>query len=326
MADSFLAYQNPTVTDKKLDSETLTVGANTVERERVMLAGTGATDFILPVAHDAPDAGSPLKIGGKASSTTPADVSLTGDRVDAYFDMKGRQAIFTDVALPAGTNNIGDVDVLSLPALPAGANNIGDVDIASLPNEGQQTMANSISVAVASDQSAIPVGGNVAHNAADSGNPSKIGYKAIAHGTNPTAVAAASRTDGYANRAGIPFVIGGHPNIVTIELAWTAAQTDIAIVTVAAGLKIVVTRVTITMDEANTVGVGVRIGLGTVNTPTTTGVVASHPGMVPGSIMTVGDGSGILGVGADDADLRITAEVPTGGSGRAVVSYYTIES
>ena len=32
-----------------------------------------------------------------------------------------------------------------------------DVDIASLPNEGQQTMANSISVAVASDQSAIPV-------------------------------------------------------------------------------------------------------------------------------------------------------------------------
>lgn len=34
-------------------------------------------------------------------------------------------------ALPAGTNNIGDVDVLSLPALPAGTNNIGDVDIAS---------------------------------------------------------------------------------------------------------------------------------------------------------------------------------------------------
>ncbi len=43
-------------------------------------------------------------------------------------------------ALPAGTNNIGDVDVLSLPAaviagmatLPAGVNNIGDVDVASI--------------------------------------------------------------------------------------------------------------------------------------------------------------------------------------------------
>lgn len=36
-------------------------------------------------------------------------------------------------ALPAGTNNIGDVDVLSLPALPAGSNNIGDVGVLSLP-------------------------------------------------------------------------------------------------------------------------------------------------------------------------------------------------
>ena len=35
-------------------------------------------------------------------------------------------------ALPAGTNNIGDVDVLTLPSLPAGTNNIGDVDILSI--------------------------------------------------------------------------------------------------------------------------------------------------------------------------------------------------
>lgn len=34
-------------------------------------------------------------------------------------------------ALPAGNNNIGDVDVASLPSIPAGNNNIGDVDIAS---------------------------------------------------------------------------------------------------------------------------------------------------------------------------------------------------
>jgi hypothetical protein len=32
-------------------------------------------------------------------------------------------------ALPAGTNNIGDVDVLTLPALPAGTNAIGTVGI-----------------------------------------------------------------------------------------------------------------------------------------------------------------------------------------------------
>jgi hypothetical protein len=39
-----------------------------------------------------------------------------------------------NVALPAGTNNIGDVDVLSLPPLPAGTNNIGDVDVLTLPS------------------------------------------------------------------------------------------------------------------------------------------------------------------------------------------------
>lgn len=41
--------------------------------------------------------------------------------------------ITTLPSIPAGTNNIGDVDVLSLPALPAGSNNIGDVDVLTMP-------------------------------------------------------------------------------------------------------------------------------------------------------------------------------------------------
>jgi hypothetical protein len=41
--------------------------------------------------------------------------------------------IIDNMVLAAGTNNIGDVDVLTLPALPAGTNNIGDVDVLSLP-------------------------------------------------------------------------------------------------------------------------------------------------------------------------------------------------
>ncbi len=41
-------------------------------------------------------------------------------------------SITTLPSLPAGTNNIGDVDVLSLPSIPAGNNNIGDVDVASI--------------------------------------------------------------------------------------------------------------------------------------------------------------------------------------------------
>ena len=168
--------------------------------------------------------------------------------------------------------------------------------------------------------------GSVAHDAVDAGDPVKVGAKAIAHGSNPTAVAAADRTDLYANRAGVPFVIGGHPNIITRRDNFTTAQTDTALVTVAGGSKIVVTRVTVTMDEANTVGVGFRVGFGAANTPTGAGVVASHPGVVGGGGITIGDGSGILGVGADGEDLRLTCDVPTGGSIDVNVSYHTIES
>ncbi len=46
-------------------------------------------------AHDAADAGNPLKIGGKAASSKPAAVTA-GDRVDAYFDLYGRQHVYDE--------------------------------------------------------------------------------------------------------------------------------------------------------------------------------------------------------------------------------------
>ena len=170
------------------------------------------------------------------------------------------------------------------------------------------------------------IAGDVAHDGADAGAPLKLGAKAIAHGSNPTAVAADDRTDLYANRAGIPFVIGGHMNVVTLEAAYTAAQTNAAVVTIAGGLVIVVTQIAALCDNANSVDVGLRVGFATATTPTTTGVVLTHPGIAGGSGYSRGDGSGILGVGADGEDLRITSEVPTGGSLRILVTYYTIES
>lgn len=224
-----------------------------------------------------------------------------------------------DAALPTGTNVIG--------ALTANQSvNVAQINgVTPLMGAGN-TGTGSPRVTIATDQVVIPVGGNVAHDAADSGNPVKLGFKAIAHGTNPTAVAASDRTDWYANRAGVPFILGGHPNIKTIELADTDGDTNIAIVTVAAGLKIVVTRVSFVCSNANTVNVAVRVGFGTASTPTTTGVLLSHPGVAPGSGIVEGNGSGILGVGADDEDLRITNGAPTSGSCRTIVSYFTIES
>jgi hypothetical protein len=42
------------------------------------------------VAHDAVDAGEPVKIGGYAKAAAPTDVSADGDRVNAWFDLAGR--------------------------------------------------------------------------------------------------------------------------------------------------------------------------------------------------------------------------------------------
>ena len=181
-------------------------------------------------------------------------------------------------------------------------------------------------MADASRDSTPTVEGSVAHDAVDSGNPVKIGLRALAHGANPTAVAAADRTDWLANRHGIPWMIGGHPNVVTVRANYTAAQTNAAVVTVSAGTKIVVTRCSFMNSNASTVNVSVVVGFATATTPTTTGVVLAHPNVAPGSGVVEGNGGGILGIGADDEDLRITSSVPTTGSADVIVSYYTVPS
>lgn len=55
-----------------------------------------------------------------------------GDNNIGNVDIVTMPNVTIGAAIPAGTNNIGDVDVLTLPALPAGTNNIGDVDVLSI--------------------------------------------------------------------------------------------------------------------------------------------------------------------------------------------------
>lgn len=205
----------------------------------------------------------------------------------------------------------GGGDGAAAPILGDSANGL-DVDVTRLPG----------------------IAGDVAHDGVDSGNPVKVGSIAVAHGANPTAVAAADRVNLIANRAGVPFVMGGHPNIVTTEFTRTAgdgAATDASIVSVGSGLKIVVTQIQVIADNANTAYPNVRIGFGASTLPAVsgglaTGIVLSHPGIPAGGGVNRGDGSGILGIGADGEDLRITCGAPTGGSIRVLVSHYTIES
>jgi hypothetical protein len=178
------------------------------------------------------------------------------------------------------------------------------------------------------------VAGTKDHDAVDDGSPVKVGGRAIAHGTNPTAVAAADRTDWYFNRAGVPFFIGGHPNVVSkahLIADGDGAQTDMALIgSISAGTKIVLTRVSAVCDNANSGDCAINIGFGATNTPVadldgTVGVVVNGS-FDGGAGITIGDGSGIIAVGGDGEELRLTCSDPVAGNIRISYSYYTIES
>lgn len=118
-------------------------------------------------------------------------------------------------AIPAGTNNIGDVDILSIAA---GDNNIGNVDVVTLPN-----------VTLAAGTNTNEVVGDVAHDAAAAGNPVLIAARANTN--EPTAVANADATYLWADLFGRLVTIPGHPNPespVTINATSSGNTTVIA--------------------------------------------------------------------------------------------------
>jgi hypothetical protein len=161
------------------------------------------------------------------------------------------------------------------------------------------------------------------------------GGMAVAHGSNPDAADAGDGGMLLMNRHRVQFTIGGHPNAKSATYITTASGTDDNVMAaISSGTKYAVTRITITLDEATTVGVAVRLGFGTANVPAlgasqadaVDDILVYHPGLVPGGGITIGDGSGVLGVGGDGAELRITNEVPTGGTLAVTITYFSIES
>lgn len=152
------------------------------------------------------------------------------------------------------------------------------------------------------------------------------GKQAVAHGSNPDAADAGDAVVGIANRHRVPFMIGGHPNIITVSASYTGTQADTAIVSVNAGTKIVLTSLGIYADGGGTGPLDVQVAFG-ASTVDTVKAIIDHPGIVKGSGVVLGNGAGIIGIGGDGEDLRIDA---TGfGSGDELTvcaSYYTIES
>ncbi len=127
MADSFTQVP-PDSTGDKIDTEQLTVNAQTVERQRIQIAGTADTDIapvdataglkvdlgsdndviqstasnlnaqvVGTIAHDSPDSGNPVKIGGKAFTTLPT-AAANLDRVDLSMASQGGAVVAGDDA------------------------------------------------------------------------------------------------------------------------------------------------------------------------------------------------------------------------------------
>ncbi len=117
-----------------------TIGLDSM-RVNVVAGGTSGTEYA----------------DGAARGTATGTLIMADDGVNinsVVSDADGHLQIDVVAALPAGTNNIGDVDVLSiaagdnnignvdvvtLPALPAGTNNIGDVDVVTQPARAATT-------------------------------------------------------------------------------------------------------------------------------------------------------------------------------------------
>lgn len=175
---------------------------------------------------------------------------------------------------------------------------------------------------------------DVAAGTADTGFPVKIGCKALGLGVDPTGVAANARQNIICTTDGQIFIIGGHPNAITRACRVADsdnAQTGQACVTVSAGTRIAVTRALVTCSAANTVNVAVRVMFDTDTTfasSSTTGVageIFAHDGVYPGGGVGTGDGSGIIGIGADDEDVRYTMADPVTGACTLSVTYFTIQ-
>lgn len=162
--------------------------------------------------------------------------------------------------------------------------------------------------------------GATAHDDADSGSPIKVGHHAVSHGATPSSVASADVTDGLANRAGVPFVIGGHPNIETLTRNDTGAQTDAVLKTVNANERFIVTAVAVMCDDANSVAVQALIEFDDGSDIR----IVEHPGIPAGGGFTHGNGGGILAIGIVAGDVLWTCTVPTSGSVSVSVSGYLI--
>lgn len=199
------------------------------------------------------DNGGSLTVDGTITANLAAGTNNIGD-VD----------VLTLPALPAGTNNIGDVDVVSLPALPAGTNNIGDIDVLSIAagdnNIGNVDIVTMPNVTLAAGTNTNEVVGDAAHDAAIAGNPVRIGLRAMS--ADYAAVASGDTADALASLTGkqvvLPYAVPAATWSYASPAAVTGTADNVVIAAGAVGVRHYITGVQV-FNGHDTVGTEVVI-------------------------------------------------------------------
>jgi hypothetical protein len=275
---------------------TITVDGTVAISGTVTVDGSGATQ---PISHAAlTELASALNAEDVASASADAGMVILARRTDTPANQSGTDGDYeflqvaagrlwtsatVDAALPAGTNNIGDVDVLSIAA---GDNNIGNVDIASIAagdnNIGNVDVVTLPNVTLAAGTNTNEVVGDAAHDAAVAGNPLRIGARADTALSGITLVADGDTTDLYAGVDGV-LIVRPHTGLEDV-VAERTTNTDGASTAFASGLaspgagvRLCITNVTICNSSASFCTVDLRDGaagsvLWTLPVPATGGV------------------------------------------------------
>lgn len=103
--------------------ETSGVMGNLKDTNPLPVSGTFTGNSVGNVAHDAPDSGNPVKIGGRARSSEIAPVA-NDDRTDAIFDLTGKQIVlpysnpenFVSGAITSAMTGTTSTSIIAAPA------------------------------------------------------------------------------------------------------------------------------------------------------------------------------------------------------------------
>jgi hypothetical protein len=168
----------------------------------------------------------------QAAVTTSAPAYTTAQTSPLSLDTTGNlrvKSLVTDGTNNAAVKAASTAPVATDPAL------VVAISPNSVNANGQTTMSASAPVVIASNQSSIPVAGDVASGSTDSGNPLKVG--GIAKTANPTAVTDGQRVGALFDKSGKQVTVGAIRSLKAVQATTiTSSTSPVTIVTAVASL------------------------------------------------------------------------------------------